>query len=216
MGLTIERFAKVRPFLYHLTAAGNIASLRATRCLEPTAALRDRAKSGTFAPTRRLRPEVIEVDGRSIHIRDQNPLHAGSIAFEDGWDLNRLVAHIDSHVFFWPGTARGPVEYGLNHYGAYADEGPSLLRMPLASVLTENPTAVPLFSAYNSGSPRMRNGRSSPRGPRTYLPVEDFERSSDDVGEVVFASRILLPSDVEVAEDYAGPWAPLFGSGPSQ
>ena len=133
--LDIERFIQTRPYLYHLTYQGNLNRILDTKVLEPAAAS---LAIGGWTPPRlapRHHHQLVEADGHSVWIRDQQPLHVGNIAFEDGLDMPRWLAHIDSHVFFWPRREDGPVEGGRNHFERYAAERPALLRVPTKSLL---------------------------------------------------------------------------------
>jgi len=136
-------------------------------------------------------------------------LHQGAIAFEVGWDLARLVAHINEHVFFWPGGLRGPIGAGLRHYEHYHSEGPVMLRVNTRCRLALNPDLVPLFSKHNSGAPRVVAGRRSPRGSRSYLTSGEFVGSVSDVVEVAFRGPVAVPDDTEFLESYSGPWGPV-------
>ena len=158
---------------------------------------------------KRLEHEIVSINGFDILVRDQQPLHEASIAFESGWNFARWIAHVNQHVFFWPGSHLGPIRPGLNHYRRYASESPAFLRIPTRSLTSMNQVPQPLFCRFNSGAPRYSGGRPSPRGSSTYLEARAFDRSDSDVIEVVFRGSIALPSDSEFSNHPGGPWRAL-------
>lgn len=210
MSFTLTAFARTRPYLFHLTAQGNLKGLLHTKTLLPAAVLL--SVNGRLLPRLSPRGQHVRVDhdGRTVWIRDQLPLHAGSIVFEEGWDMVRWLGHVDAHVFFWPGTADGPIEGGRNHFAHYAAEQPALLRVGTSDVLDANLSIEPLFCRFNSGAPRTANGRKSPRGSQTHVRSDGFEGSASAVRELVFAGPVRLPRSIQVAKDYSGHWTPLF------
>ena len=122
--------------------------------------------------------------------------------------MSRLVAHINEHVFFWPGFATGPIESGLNHFELYRGEELAFLRILSADVINSSQA---LFCRFNSGAPRVVNGRRSPRGADTYVPASSFRGTAGDVVEVVVRGALVLPQSTQVAGSYGGPWGLLFG-----
>lgn len=206
--MDLDTYLRLRPVAWHLTSARNVARLRETGRLECTQSLMLRAGRAA-ARERRKASETIRVDGHDVVIRDQAPLFEGNIGFEEGWDFARLLQHLDSHVFFWPGTDAGPVPSGRRHFARYIDAGESLafLRVDAKALVREN--GEPRFSVYNSGSPRMTGGRPSPRGSRTFLPAAALDRTAGDVVEMVFVGEARLPRSTVVSSSPAGPWSPL-------
>ena len=185
MPFTLDRFIELRPFLFHLTATDNLNRIVEVRVLQPAKELLAIGGWSTpqTAPRRAHKP--VEIDGHTVWIRDQRPLHAGHIAFDEGWDLPRFLSHVDAHVFFWPGTELGPIKAGLNHFDTYAHERPALLRVSTRDLFAANPGLEPLFSRYNSGAPRTVNGRKSPRGSRTYRTRDSRGTARRDAGGCV-------------------------------
>lgn len=209
MAFSIARFVATRPYVFHLTAQGNLNGILATRTLLPAATLQ--SVNGRQLPRLTPRGQHLRVDwnGYAVWIRDQLPLNAKNIEFGNGWDLSRLLTHIDEHVFFWPGTERGPVDAGRNHFERYVHEQPALLRVGTADLIAANRDGEPLFCRFNSGAPRCSGGRKSPRGDSTYLPAAVIERTPGAVKEVVFHGAVQLPHRIDAATDYSGPWTPL-------
>ena len=66
--------------------------------------------------TRRPQPVRLDLGGRIVEVRDQAPLHKGNLHFDEGWSMARLVEYLNGHVFFWPGGADGPIDYGRRHW----------------------------------------------------------------------------------------------------
>ena len=202
MPFVFDDFANQRPYLYHLTSTDNLNRIRATRTLQSAAELMRSAGRLDLLRVRRRQSMEINIDGAAIMLRDQFPLRAGHIDFEDGWDIDRLVESINSRVFFWPGDSTSPIDYGIRHFGKYADEEPAILRIGLREVVAANSTIPPLYCPYNSGSPRTVDRKKSPRGSSTFLPCEAFPRRHTDVVEVTFEGQINLPpADVYIQTD---------------
>jgi hypothetical protein len=130
-------------------------------------------------------------------VRDQDPLREGNCGLPAGFEFEDLIGLLNEHVFFWPGTAEGPIPAGRNHFGRYAEEvGAHVLRVRTSSMFAANPR--PLFCRYNSGAPRCnpRVGRS-PRGRDTFVSAELFNGGPSNVVECVFRGAVSLPEDVE-------------------
>jgi hypothetical protein len=209
MTLDVDRFGNLRPFLFHLTGKENIRRIKAAASLESTAGLLALAGRQDLLSRRRIGHCRIAVGDQLTMLRDQDPLHAGAIGFEPGWDLGRFVAHINQYVFSWPGSATGPVEAGRNHFERYASEEPIILRVGFYQLLMANRDAVPLFCRFNSGAPRVVGGRPSPRGASTYQRAEDFLGTPSGVIEVVFKGRVMLPSSTQIGSLNGGTWETL-------
>jgi hypothetical protein len=209
MPFLFDDLANRKPYLYHLTSAQNLERIRDTRTLESAAELMRRAGRLDLLRFRRRQSVQIFVDGKAIMLRDQAPLHQGHIAFDDGWDIGRLIESINSRVFFWPGDSNSPIAYGRRHFGRYAEEKPVILRVGLREVVAANLPIPPMYCPYNSGSPRTVAGKKSPRGPSTFLPCDAFPRSHQGVVEVTFEGHISLPHMEALDQAGVDSWAPL-------
>ena len=130
MGFELQEFIKLRPYVYHLTSRNNLHRFKLTGRMDSAAELLRMAARTDLLQERRVKHEPLRIDDETVWLRDQLPLHEGSILFEEGWDMPKLVEHIIRHVFFWPGRAEGFSDYGLRHLGRYLAEGPALLRIP--------------------------------------------------------------------------------------
>ena len=203
MPLDTQRFVRLRPMLYHLTAASNAEQIRASQTLLPASVLYRQAGMGSSVRNRRRSAEWIECDGCRVHIRDQAPLHRGSVWLSDGWDFEDLVEHLNDNVFFWPGTANRPIAHGHRHFKRYSADDVVVLAIDTQALFASNSTLPPRFCRYNSGSPRCSGGRGSPRGPRTFLAAEEFHQRPSDVVEVTFRGAVRL-DDCEVVTQSVG------------
>jgi hypothetical protein len=149
--------------------------------------------------------DIDNIKGR-IRVRDQKPLVKRAIAFEDGWDINRLVAHINEYVFFWPGTEARPIPSGINHFARYAQENTVILRIKTDWAIRSELA----YCRFNSGAPRCSGGKYSPRGSQTYLPAGLFHANPSSVVEVVVKEAFKLPESVEIGKSAIGPWKALL------
>jgi hypothetical protein len=206
----LSRLVALRPVLFHLTRPENLEAIRARRQLVCAAELF--AEAGEMHRVREhrgVRPVPLRVGGHAVLINDQRPLRADWIDFDNGWDLARLIEHLNRRVFFWPGTARGPNTYGQSHATHYERCGAVAVRVKTRRLLDANPAVVPEFCRYNSGAPSPRR-RPNPRGGRTFLPAETFDLPASGIAEVTFPGRVELPGDALVRATGAN-WEPLFG-----
>ncbi|AMV22897.1 hypothetical protein VT84_00705 [Gemmata sp. SH-PL17] len=211
MPFTLARFAALRPALFHITRPANLESIRARRRLICAAELFTEAgEPHRVREPRGASAVPIRIADRTVLVNDQRPLRAEWIDFEDGWDLPRLVAHLNSRVFFWPGAEHGPNKYGQNHTASYERHGAVILRVNTQQLLAANPGAEPEFCRYNSGAPSPRR-RPNPRGPHTFLSTSAFDLPVSRVAEVTFPGHVALPDDTLVRIGGNSRWAPLFG-----
>jgi hypothetical protein len=174
--------------------------------MSPSALLMQRAGRQDLLRKRRREHERITIDGIVVLIRDQAPLHRGNMELCGGYSYEDVIESINRRIFFWPGTAGGPINYGVRHFERYRHEKPLILRINLQSLLQCNPDIQPKFCRYNSGSPRCSNGAKSPRGPNTFLPAFEFSGTPSQVVEVTFESPLILPVDATVAKHPKGSW----------
>lgn len=192
MPLNLESFINLRPRLFHLTHRHNAD--RITKCLGLHAAnhLFRRADQTSSSRIRRREGMWIECDGERVHVRDQSPLHRGNVLLDTNWSFEDLVEHLNDHVFFWPGDARGPISYGRRYFQRYSSNDAVVLTLDTREVFRTNSSPGPKFSKYNSGSPRCTRGRRSPRGAGTFVLAEAFRYRPSEVIEVVFPQAVDL------------------------
>jgi hypothetical protein len=210
MTFTLNDYSKTRPYLYHLAFRHNLQRIRTTRRLESAASLLIEAARQSDLRNRRRTTLPITIENSRVLLRDQAPLHEGNIGFTGGWTFEDLLEDLNRRVFFWPGSGGGPNDYGRRHYEHYAAENPAMIRVAFDSLRDHNPDLIPLFTKYNTGSPRYSGGRPSPRGPDTFLPAEQCAFPPSKVVEVTFVESVILPDDAELSNHPSGPWTPLF------
>jgi len=209
MAFALAQFLRYRPHLYHLTAVENLKSIVSTQKLRCANALLEEAGLLRQAVLRREEHLRVRTNEGTMLIRDQKPLVSGAIEFEEGWNLMRFVEYVNQHVFFWPGTAVGPINPGLNHFERYRTECPVILR-----IATEDADPNSLrFSRYNSGAPRCSGGKYSPRGSRTCLAANEFPGTASEVIEVVATGEFALATNMEMSFDLGLTWKPLQNTG---
>lgn len=211
MRFTLEHFTELRPFVYHFTSQRNISLICSMACLKCAGETIREAGFLEILKTRRTDNLDVEIGSKVIQLQNQFPLRAANIAFEGRWNFEDVVECLNSHVFFWPGTERGPIESGINHFSSSLwGQRPAVIRMRTEELFQSNPDATPLFCPYNSGSPRWSHENPSPRGPRTFLPAQEFERTASQVIEVVFFANVCLPKKAEYGDSPSGPWRRFF------
>jgi hypothetical protein len=204
--LPLLNYAAKRPYLYHLTHRENVDYLRETGMLFPAAVLMERSGRIELLRARRPGPVQVHIGDSVVWLRDQGPLYEGHARFPRGYTFADLIESLNRRIFFWPGTAAGPISYGMRHFGAYKKEKPAFLRIDFQALLLANPAATPRYCKYNSGSPRCSNGVKSSRGPDTFLLAADFDGTPSKVVEVTFDTEIILPPDTVAGAHPNGPW----------
>jgi hypothetical protein len=201
MGFAIDQFVECRPYLFHLTARSNALEIVRRRQIESASQLLRRAGRGVLLRQKREDHVAIEIDGHRVQLRDQAPLHAGNIEYAGQWRLPDVIETLNDRIFFWPGTASGPIVYGRRHFERYRIEDVVVIVLAAHDAFRINADAMPSFCRYNSGSPRCSGGRKSPRGPDTFLSAAEFVGSASQVVEVTFLHRFALdPKFVRVSK----------------
>jgi hypothetical protein len=208
MGLSTTKFATLRPFIYHLTAAANLALIRQKGRLLSANHLFTLANADQLSAVRRRQHHVLRINDQTVIVRDQAPLHEGNMSLDEGWEFPRFVKLLNDMVFFWPGKESGPISYGRRHYERYLNEDVRILRVQTTAAFAASNSSV-LVCKYNSGSPRWNNGRPSPRGASTFIDLGRAPFSASSIVEVVFREELVLPPLVEIALTPFGPWSPL-------
>jgi len=206
MPFSLDEFIRKRPFLFHLTGRSNIDIIAKERVLYCAASIMRGARDVAFLRRKRANSIDFQSGAKLINVRDQQPLHAGNMTLEGGWSFEDVIQSLNERIFFWPGTSRGPNDYGRRHYERYASESPIIVRVSTAELYAVNPQSAPLFCRYNSGSPRCSKGRGSPRGPNTFLSADEAAYTPSNVVEVTFLRKVNLPSLLHVSKSTTGPW----------
>lgn len=205
--MDIEKFIKLRKFLYHLTDERNISSifgqqkLLSATAIVAQSAIEDKPQ---FLSTRRGNHCAILVDGIEYRLRDQQPISMNALekCVSDGWSAGNFIKHLNDRVFFWPTLHR----LGI-HYGRYESEQPKIIRVATDSMLQVNPT--PRFCRLNSGATRANSwlgGVAPSRGKDTFLTQELYGGIPSSVVEVTFEESCNLPVQLWISGNPAGPW----------
>lgn len=211
MALDITTYARLRPYLCHLTVATNLPAIQAERRIQSAAVLTERACRPDLEGARRPTKVPLLHAGVAATLRDQAPLHLANMRLDEGWTFDRFIACLNAHVFFWAGTAQGPIDYGERHFARYATEGPVVLRIPFSSMVAANTETELLFCKYNSGSPPWSGGQPSPRGASTFVPTAAAPFRASEVVEVTFCQSVRLPDGCAWGRSTSGPWTNLLG-----
>lgn len=209
LGFDLKSLIKLRPFLYHLTAADNVPLLRRTRHLVSTARLLAESNRSELTRIPRRGPLQVPRDDGVVEICDQDPLVKANIDFQSEGTFEDVVENLNRRVYFWPGGQGGPIGHGLRHFKRYQWKRPVLLRAEFALVLKTNPGVIPELCAFNSGAPRCSGGKKSPRGNETFVQATSFPRRPSEVVEVTFVDQIRLPDSTESALSPDGPWSTI-------
>lgn len=202
----LKAFVARWPYAYHLTSDNNIASICGSGRLESASTLLIRAGCQELLRQKRTRHTPIRVNGMEFSLRDQVPLREGNAALKDGWQFSDLIEALNRLVFFWPGGAVGPNDYGRRHFEHYKHEKVVIIRVPMPDLFALNVQVAPLFCAFNSGSPRWSAGKPSPRGAETFLPASRFSLTPSRVVELTFPDGVRLPATAKSALSPDGPW----------
>jgi hypothetical protein len=162
---------------------------------------------------RKKREEAISivVGCDSVVLKDQRPLVFANVALSPGWSAEDLIAHLNQHVYFWPGGLNGCVKTGVRFLNHYMGRQPAILRIPTKDLLDANHVQEPLFCPFNSGAPRMQAGVRVPRGPDLFQSAGQFPRTAGKVIELVFRSTVRLPDATELTESCGG-WSNLWAA----
>lgn len=195
MTFDIERFVRLRPRLYHLTASMNVPRILKTRRLETARALMESAGDLSYLRSKRPDHVVLNVGGERLHVRDQRPLHEGNVDPLAGFTFCDVVEMLNDRVFFWPGDERGPIPAGKNHFARYVAEDCRVLVVSTEEMLAANANVE--FCRYNSGAPRCNGGKKSPRGRETFQTPHNCLFRPGEVQEVTFAGGARL-AEVEL------------------
>lgn len=197
MAFTLEKYASLRPTLWHLTHEDNLPLIRETRHLLPANVL-DSDRIGTV---RRGRPVI---QGKPV-LRDQDLLHAACVEFTSGWAMDDFLRDQGSRVFFWSGWANRPILQGRKAASRYADTD-VIIRVPFLDIARGH---EPHFTCCNSGATRMQNGQRVIRGPTTFQSALACVYLPSKVVEVTIVGEVFLPASAMTARSLKGPWEPI-------
>lgn len=193
-----------RPYLYHLTHRVNLPKIVSTRTLFSASELFRQSGCEDHVRIRRREHVLIEIDGHSIHIRDQRPISEKALpkCLEKGLRVPDYYELLNQRVFLW-----ATVERLNRHYQRYATERPVLLRFLTEDIVRLNPHIE--FSRLNSGATRANShlgGIAPRRGRGTFQGPGAFDYGISSIVEVTFPFRCVLPEKFELSHTPEGPW----------
>lgn len=208
--MEVQKFVKLREYLYHLTDESNLSPILAAGVLssaEVLARLAGVPNVDQFLRTRRLGHCPLNNGKLKAILRDQDPLFKNIIIknLEGGWTFEDFVYSLNSRVFLWA------TEKDLNtHYKRYENQGeyPKILRFRTAELFSAN-KQEPQFCRFNSGAPRCSSfyeEGAAPRGPRTFLKASDYETTPSSVREITFVKSCILPDDIWISNHPNNPY----------
>jgi len=206
--ISLETYAGLRPYLYHITTRSNLPWIRAGRALESAASLAAKADASSVQRARREVGAPSAVGAGQGMLGGHSSLHARNAQLEEGWTFERFLAHLNERVFFWPGRDVGPIHYGWRHFARDESKGLVIIRASFADVLHAN-SQPPMFARGNVGSPRWSGGPPPVRGSRSFSSADDASFDEGDVVEVAFQGRVVLPASAQVSDRLDGGWMPL-------
>lgn len=210
MGFTLEDLVKARPFAFHSSCRRNFDAIRRRGVLRAASAILKDTPYEYLLSSRRTRSIAVDLGGETVVIRDNQPLRPGSLQLLGGWLLSDLLKELNSRVFLWPGTEKGPIRRGRSHFERYAAEGTVVaIRVATASLLSANRGRRLWVTRCNSGSARHHQGRPVPRGPSTFRLPETATFAPSRVIELSYTGEARLPADSEWSESLTGPWKRL-------
>ena len=210
MALTTDRFVASRSFAFHICGEVNFASIRATRALLSAESLLRATEQEPLLRGRRSETVAVSINGQLIQIRDHKPLIPANIELLDGYTLGDFVGELNSRVFLWAGTNRGPCDSGRRHIAKYQAEGETfILRVPTSRLLSENTAKELEVTFCNSGAARYHTGQRAKRGRSTFVALGAATRNPGDVVELTFKHSVALPRETQYARALSGPWLSL-------
>lgn len=208
--MELQKFTRLREYLYHLTDESNLASILNDRTLKSTtklAQLVNMSSKDTFLKTRRIGHKKISNGNTTFSIRDQDPLFQKIVEknLEDGMSFGEFVYLLNSKVFFWA------TEKDLHtHYKRYEnqEEYPTILRVKTLDLFEAN-QKEPKFCRLNSGAPRCSAyypQGAPPRGKNTFLPADLYNNTPSSVREVTFETECILPEEFYITSHISKPF----------
>jgi O-acetyl-ADP-ribose deacetylase (regulator of RNase III) len=204
-----EKLFEVWPYCYHVTSGTNLNSIYRVRTLFPAATIFKEAGQHGICRERRTEDIVLRLDGHDVLIRNQSALSPEALDLAPGELLEDYVSCLNSRVFFWPGTASGPVDDGVRMCHRAA-AGSIILRVPTRSLVSANPAAEVYISTCNTGAAWLDNGRKSRRGREVFELVNGFSGNPASIQEISFVTDIRLPTDTTNSASVTGPWHALL------
>ena len=199
-----------RPLVYHVTAPENLASLRRHRILKSAASLLVEGGRSDLLRARRRGPMRLPIGDDPVVVRGHDPLAPGALELTDGSTLADYIAYLNSLVYLWPGSERGP-QGGASKLAKARKAAPVLvLRCSVRAPRAYNPGLQFLYADYNAGAARDHPtlGKAK-RWVSFHRPASEFDAEPGDIKELAVVGSVALPRETECAPSTSGPWAPL-------
>lgn len=143
-------------------------------------------------------------------VRNQTPLDPDSIDVGFTETLESYVACLNTHVFFWPGTASGPTHDGLRMFQRTAGVKSAMIRVLSRSLLQANEGSLVHLSTCNTGAAWVVEGKKSQRGLGVFQRAECFAEPPERIEEISFRSSVNLPEDTVYSTGIGQRWRLLF------
>ena len=214
MGFTVAQLAKLRPIAYHSSGQENFDAILRHRKLRSASTILGGTGYEHLLTSRRQSSVALHVNGETVVIRDNRPLRPASVKLLGGWSLSDLLLELNSRVFLWPGTQRGPIDRGQAHFQRYASEGSVfILRVPTLSLVAANHGRDLWVTRCNSGSARHHGGKPVPRGASTFQLPQTAGFRPSQVVEFSYIAEAILPQDTQWSKSLSGPWAEIGDAG---
>jgi hypothetical protein len=208
--MDIKKFTILRSHLYHLTDRRNLqyiidagGVLYSTTELVKKSNLLSRQQK-KFVRQRRATHKEIQVDGSTVHIRDQRPISLDNLqkCIPVDWTVGDFIYSLNERVFFWPTINRLS-----RHFERYSQENPIIIKVETLEMLRINEYSE--FCRLNSGATRSSSyhaGGPPPRGRDTFVDANSYPYTCGTVAEVTFRKKCKLPNTIWIGDNPDGPW----------
>jgi hypothetical protein len=160
----------------------------------------------------------LHFQNQEILVRNQAPLDPDHIEFGSAETFEEYVACLNTHVFFWPGTASGPTLDGVRMFQRTVGVKSAMIRVPTYSLFEANEGSIVHVSTCNTGASWVHEGKKSQRGIGVFQRAESFADPPERIEEIMFRGSVNLPDDSECSTGIGQRWCSLFAqtNGPPQ
>ena len=206
--MDVQKFSRLRPFLYHLTDRKNLNNIIETKKLFSTKKIVENSNISNkreFLRTKRKGHRAVCSNGINYNIRDQQPISMIALpkCLSDGWNPGDFIEHLNKRVYFWC-----TLERLKRHFNRYLDEKPVILKFLTSEIIELNKDNVE-YCRINSGATRANSylgGIAPMRGAKTFLKGDLYPLTPGSVVEVTVCFECILPENYYLTEYPGGPW----------